>query len=129
MNDSLTIVIVTYNPNYNVLNECLNSIDKNFKIIIIDNSNNFDHKKIINFPIKNIFIKKNENLGNGNGINVGISLAKTKYILYLDVDTVLEKNFIEKILYYAEKIKNFAVLGPLLSKYDYKSADFVGQNK
>ena len=129
MNDSLTIIIVTYNPNYNVLNECLNSIDNNFKIIIIDNSNNFDHKKIINFPTKNIFIKKNENLGNGNGINVGISLAKTKYILYLDVDTILEKNFIEKIIYYAEKIENFAVLGPLLSNYNYKSTDFVGQSK
>ena len=33
MIDSLTIVIVTYNPNYNVLNECLNSIDNNFKFI------------------------------------------------------------------------------------------------
>ena len=105
MNDSLTIVIVTYNPNYNVLNECLNSIDNNFKIIIIDNSNNFDHKKIINFIIKNIFIKKNENLVNVNGINVGISLAKTKYILYLDVDTILEKNFIEKLFITLKKLK------------------------
>ena len=48
MNYFLSIVIVTYNPNYNVLNECLNSIDKNIKIIIVDNSKNFDDSKIIN---------------------------------------------------------------------------------
>ncbi len=125
MNHLLTIVIVTYNPNYNILNECLNSIDKNIKIIIIDNSKNFDDTKIISFPKNNILIKKNNNLGNGHGINVGINLAKSKYILYLDVDTILEKNFIEKIIYYAEKIENFAVLGPLLNNYNYKSSDYV----
>tara|TARA_Y100000768_G_C23916415_1_gene652592 strand:- start:287 stop:1138 length:852 start_codon:yes stop_codon:yes gene_type:complete len=129
MNHLLTIVIVTYNPNYNILNECLNSIDKNIKIIIIDNSKNFDDTKIISFPKNNILIKKNNNLGNGHGINVGINLAKSKYILYLDVDTILEKNFIEKIIYYAEKIENFAVLGPLLNNYNYKSSDYVDQKK
>ena len=129
MNHLLTIVIVTYNPNYNILNECLNSIDKNIKIIIIDNSKNFDNTKIISFPKNNILIKKNNNLGNGHGINVGINLAKSKYILYLDVDTILEKNFIEKIIYYAEKIESFAVLGPLLNNYNYKSSDYVDQKK
>ena len=129
MNYFLSIVIVTYNPNYNVLNECLNSIDKNIKIIIVDNSKNFDDSKIINFPKKNIIIKKNNNLGNGHGINVGISLAQTKYVLYLDVDTILEKNFVEKIIYYAEKIENFAVIGPLLHNYIYKSSDYIDQNQ
>ncbi len=55
MNSSLTIVIVTFNPNYEVLNNCLKSIDENYKIIIIDNSKNLNDKKIINFSKKKNF--------------------------------------------------------------------------
>ena len=49
---NLSIVIVTYNPDYNVLNRCLDSIIDNLDIYIIDNSENLNHELINNFSKK-----------------------------------------------------------------------------
>ena len=57
--------------------QCLNSIKVNIKVLIIDHSKDLDLDTII-IP-KNISLEiiKNENLGNGAGINCGIKNAKT----------------------------------------------------
>ena len=98
---------IPLNPNFKVvrslteqevphnLNSCLKSIDVQTKVLIIDHSNDLKKDQII-IP-KNIFLEilKNKNLGNGAGINYGIKYAKTKYVLYLDIDTILPKNFFD----------------------------------
>ena len=43
----LTVVIVTYKTNLDILKNCLNSINKKIKILIIENSNFFEAKKEI----------------------------------------------------------------------------------
>src|SRR5210317_670567 len=114
MSNLLSVIIVTFNPDYNILNRCLNTIPKEIKIYLIDNSKNINKEKILDFQLRNLIICRSDNLGNGHGINKGIDLANTKYVLYLDVDTMLEKNFIPRILTFAEKIKDFAVIAPSL---------------
>jgi len=37
MGFDITIILVSFNPDYQVLNKCLSSIPENVKIIIIDN--------------------------------------------------------------------------------------------
>jgi len=125
MNNLLSIIIVTFNPDYEVLNRCLNSIPREIRIYLIDNSQNINKDKISNFQFRDIIFYKNDNLGNGDGINKGIDLANTKYVLYLDVDTILEKNFISKILIFAEKINDFAVIAPCLNGYKYKKNNYI----
>lgn len=125
MNNLLSIIIVTFNSDYEVLNRCLNSIPREIRIYLIDNSKNINKDKISNFQFRDIIIYKNDNLGNGDGINKGIDLANTKYVLYLDVDTILEKNFISKILIFAEKINDFAVIAPCLTGYKYKKNNYI----
>lgn len=124
MDNILTVVIVTFNPNYDTLNRCIKSIDNNIEILIIDNAKNLNKSKINNFTDKKIIIKDNENLGNGHGINKGINYSKTKFVLYLDVDTILDKDLIKNLLIYANKIKDFAVLAPSLRGYSYRDQDF-----
>lgn len=111
---NITIIIVTFNANLNILNRCLNSIEDQIKILIIDNSSNLDLSKINNYQNKRITIIKNINHGNGDGINVGANLAETQYILYLDVDTELSSNFMPKLIKYINEIKDFAIIGPTL---------------
>ena len=41
----LTIVIVTYKTNVDILKNCLNSINSKIKTLIIENSNYFENKK------------------------------------------------------------------------------------
>ena len=124
MYDNITIIIVTFNANLNILNRCLNSIEDQIKILIIDNSSNLDLSKINNYQNKKITIIKNVNHGNGDGINVGANLAQTQYILYLDVDTELSSNFMPKLKKYINEIKDFAIIGPTLKNYTYKKEDY-----
>ena len=43
--DDLTVVILTYKTNEEILSNCLNSIDKRVKVKIIENSKNLKMKK------------------------------------------------------------------------------------
>ena len=42
MYNEITVIIVTFNSDYNVLNRCINSIEDNIQIIIVDNSSNLE---------------------------------------------------------------------------------------
>ena len=43
--DELTVVILTYKTNEEILNNCLNSIDRRVKVKIIENSKKFENKE------------------------------------------------------------------------------------
>ena len=61
---NLSVIIVSYKSEY-VIENCINSIDNQIEIIVIDNSNNEDLKKKIEAKYKNvkcIFSKKNLNI-------------------------------------------------------------------
>jgi len=124
MGFDITIILVSFNPDYQVLNKCLSSIPEDVQIIIIDNSKNFKKKKIKNFLKKKIKIFLNNNYGNGQGINFGLEKANSKYVLYLDLDTVLPKNFLENLFKMVSKIENFAVIAPSLEGYNYAINDY-----
>jgi len=109
--NNLTVIIVTYLTNKAILLNCLESVNKNFKIIIVENS-----KKFLN---KNFFLKKfpnleiicsGKNLGYGKGNNFGISKVKTDYALILNPDTILENNFFTNVKNIIKK-KNFFIIG------------------
>ena len=88
----ITIGIVTYKSE-KVLFKCLKSIKKINKIIIYDNSNDLILKNKVKsrYPkIKYILSKKN--LGYGGANNEIIKICKTKYLLVLNPDTVLNKS-------------------------------------
>ena len=54
MFNEITIVIVTFNPDYYILNQCINSIADDFSIIIVDNASNLNSVKINNYKNKKI---------------------------------------------------------------------------
>ena len=110
----ITIGIVTYKSE-KVLFKCLKSIKKINKIIIYDNSNDIilKSKAKSKYPkIKYILSKKN--LGYGNANNEIIKECKTKYLLILNPDTVLNKSCESELLKSINK-KNFdfSIIAPL----------------
>ncbi len=108
----LTIVLVNFKCNKEKLQSCLDSIKINTEVLLIDHSHDFSFeglKKPQNLDIK---IIKNINLGNGAGINCGVKNSKTRYVLYLDIDTVLPSNFFEILENTIKEIDNFAILAP-----------------
>ena len=97
----LTIVIVTYRTNEKILNDCLNSIDVQAKILVVENSKNILFKKKLENQYSNLnVILSGSNLGYGAGNNLGLSKVKTKYALILNPDVTIEKNFFTELKKY-----------------------------
>ena len=71
LND-LTIIIVTYRTNKEILFNCIDSIDSNVKILVIENSSDNEFKTELEKKYSNIsVILANKNLGYGAGNNLG----------------------------------------------------------
>ena len=108
----LTIVIVSFQSG-EILHRCLKSIDNNYPVIIIENSINYNLKVELENKYQNLkCILPDENLGYGAGNNLGIKQAKTKYVLILNPDTILNDKTIPNLLVQANIHKDFAIMGP-----------------
>lgn len=103
----VSIIIVSYNTVIKTL-KCIDSIKKhtsgiNYEIIISDNgSTDGTEEAILNKYTDVIFLANKKNLGFGKANNIGISVAKGKYILYLNSDTELLNNAIKMFYDYWE---------------------------
>jgi N-acetylglucosaminyl-diphospho-decaprenol L-rhamnosyltransferase len=113
---NLTIIIVSYKSNH-IIHNCLNSIDKDIKIIVIDNSNDRSFKKNLEMKYKNVYcITSSKNLGMGAGNNLGIKIAKTDFALIINPDVVLNNSTINELMNAINNLKDFAVISPISSK-------------
>ena len=110
--DNITVVINTFHSEDRIY-KCLDSIPKNIKVINIENSDNisFKHKLEKKYPNLRSYLA-GENLGYAKGNNLGLSKVKTKFALILNPDAYLEKNTINNFIKSAEKLKDFAIIGP-----------------
>ena len=126
---NLSIVIVTLKSE-NVINKCIESIDKEIPIIVIENSNNFKFKEYLEKTYNNVkCILSNKNLGMGSGNNVGIEYSKTDYVLILNPDVILENNTIKELIEASKIINDFEILSPISNNKDYPNYKFENNNE
>jgi len=110
--DKITVVINTFNSE-DKIRQCLNSIDSNIKIIIIENSNNLSFKNEIEKEYSNVnCFLTGQNLGYAKGNNLGLSKVKSDYVLILNPDAYLEKDTFDRLLSTAYNFKDFSIIGP-----------------
>lgn len=110
--EDLTVIIVTYRTNIDILENCIKSIDKKVKIIIVENSDDLDFKKFIETKYDNIsVVLAKKNLGYGAGNNLGFRNIKTRYGLISNPDIIYEKNFFDKITSYLNDKIYFSIIG------------------
>ena len=108
----LTVVINTFRSDEKIFS-CIESIDKNVKIIVVENSNNFEFKNNLQNKYNNVTCYlANENLGYAKGNNLGLSKVTTNYALILNPDTVLKKDAIKNFFLNVQNSLNFAIIGP-----------------
>jgi N-acetylglucosaminyl-diphospho-decaprenol L-rhamnosyltransferase len=122
----LTIVIVTYKTNLDILKNCLNSINSKIKTLIIENSNSFEHKKEIQKQFSNVEILcTGSNMGYGAGNNFGLKEVNTKYALILNPDIICSDDFFLNILKYLEGNIDFSLIGSTYKEHtNYNPAGF-----
>ncbi len=109
---NLTVIIVTYRTPKKIITNCIKSINKNVKIIIIENSKKFEHEEFLSKKFSNIkIICSGKNLGYGKGNNLGLKLTKTDYALVLNPDIICEKKFFINLSQILKSKIRFNILG------------------
>ena len=110
---NLSIVIVTLKSE-KVIYKCINSINQDIPIIVVENSNNQKFKHDLESKYKNLkCILSGSNLGMGAGNNIGIKATTTDYVFILNPDATLEPNTLNELFLASKKITEFTILSPI----------------
>ena len=119
--DDITFLIVTYKSEESI-NECINSIPNKYPILVIENSADNFFKSNLEKKYNNVkCILTGKNLGFGKANNIGLNLVQSKYIFLINPDVLLTSNTTEQLIYYSQKIKDFALLAPVLNDLEDKT--------
>ncbi|HUT96313.1 MAG TPA: glycosyltransferase family 2 protein [Candidatus Paceibacterota bacterium] len=111
MNKLVSIIILNYNSEKYIKN-CLNSVLEqtypNIEILVVDNDSKDKSIEMANGIIGDCkgnkrIILNNKNLGYAEGNNVGIRESRGEYVILLNVDTILDRNFVQEIVSSFEK--------------------------
>ena len=146
-NPEISVIIPVYNAG-KFFERCIESIInqtlKNIEIIIIDDKSTINNEEMYdkykNKDERIQVILKNKNEGAGITRNLGIDLAKGKYISFIDSDDYIDKDFLEKMLENAYKNHSDMVVASLvfedingnqkIKQYPkYKNNIFKGKNE
>ncbi len=112
----LSVIIVNYNVKH-FLEQCLHSVYKAAKgieteIFVVDNNSVDGSAQLIREKFPNLnFIENKENVGFSRANNQAIRIAKGKYILLLNPDTVVEEDTFLKVIDFMEKHTDAGGLG------------------
>ena len=114
MNDQdITVIITSFHSGEKIFN-CIESINKDVKIIVVENSNDQELKEKIQSKYKNVdCILSEENLGYGAGNNLGLSKVLTNYALIVNPDVTLENDTIDNFFLTIKNVKNFGIIAPI----------------
>lgn len=116
----VSIITINYNES-DVTMEMLESLNnltyKNVEVIVVDNASPNDNPESIkeNFP-QITLIKSEENLGFAGGNNLGVKAAKGNYLLFINNDTIVPKEFIEPLV---ETLSNDRLIGMVSPKIKF----------
>ncbi|PIN86227.1 glycosyl transferase [Candidatus Woesearchaeota archaeon CG10_big_fil_rev_8_21_14_0_10_44_13] len=121
----VSIIILNWNQHDDTA-ECLRSIRLidygNYEVIVVDNGSEDGSEKRIKKEFPEIkLVKNNENLGFTGGNNRGIGLAMGKgadYVLLLNNDTIVKKDFLSRLVQAAESDRNIGIVGPKIYYFD-----------
>lgn len=126
-----SVIIPNWNGRY-LLEDCLLSLSKqsfkNFEIILVDNGSIDDSLEYVesNFPRVRV-LKLRKNFGFAKAINEGVEASNAEYVVLLNNDTAVNKNWLESLIECAsEHPEVISVNSKLLNFYHKKIIDGVG---
>ena len=120
-----SVIIVNWNGKH-LLAECLGSLalqtEKDFETIIVENGSTDGSSEFIkkNYPGVRV-IDAGSNLGFAKGNNVGAKAAEAPVVVLLNNDTVVEPDWLEKLIAPLERDQSIGAVGSKLLFYDNKS--------
>ena len=130
--DTLVSIIIPHWNGIDVLSECIDSLNNteysNSEIIVVDNASSDDSVNWIknNYPKINI-VQNDKNYGYAGGCNRGIKASKGDYIVFLNNDTIHEKDWLNHLVSFMENHSDCAAVQPkILNYYERDRFDYAG---
>ncbi|MDC3097339.1 glycosyltransferase, partial [Candidatus Pelagibacter sp.] len=128
MND-LTAIIISFHSDEKIF-DCINSIGKNIKIIVIENSNDLVLKEKLELNYQNVkCILSKKNLGYAAGNNLALSHVDTKYALIINPDVTLKNDTIDKFILISKDHPEFGIIAPISKNEKYDNLDILNDKK
>lgn len=115
----VSVIIVNYNVKY-FLEVCLHSVQKaaegmDVEIIVVDNDSKDGSNEMVRSRFPNVnLIENKDNKGFSKANNQGVAIAKGEYILFLNPDTVMPEDFLQKMVSYIDAHPEAGSIGPKL---------------
>ncbi|MCH8822882.1 MAG: glycosyltransferase family 2 protein [Planctomycetes bacterium] len=112
----VSIVIVNWNAR-DYLRNCLNSIlaeciDISYEIIVVDNASNDNSCEMLDAEFPSVQVIANStNNGFAGANNQGIRIAKGRYVLLLNPDTIVLDKAIDKCIVFADERPEIGIVG------------------
>lgn len=111
-----SIIILSFNQ-VTYTKQCLESIrkytDYPYEIIMIDNASDQETITYLEEQEDIVLIKNKINKGFAGGCNQGMELAKGNYLLLINNDTIVTKNWLSNMVKLMESDPEIAMVGPL----------------
>lgn len=127
---SVSIVI----PNYNgerYLKDCIEALREqsylDFETILIDNASTDSSYEWLSDYENIIFKRLDKNYGFSRAVNEGIQMARGKYVLLLNNDTIVERDFVKALVEAIEEDERiFGVSSKMIAYQDHSIMDDAG---
>ncbi len=121
---SVSIIVLNYNGKQH-LKELFNSLKKidypknKYEVIMVDNNSSDGSVEYVkkNFPWVKI-IKLDKNYGFAEGNNIGFRKSRGEYVVFLNNDTKVDKNWLKELVKVAMSDEKIAVCGSKVMFYD-----------
>lgn len=120
----VSVITINYNQS-NVTLDLIASLElctfQDFEIIVIDNASPSDRPELITekYPDVNL-IKSEKNLGFAGGNNLGINEAKGEYLLFINNDVEVERDFFEPLVQELDDDESVGIVSPKIYFYEKK---------
>ncbi len=129
LNDKISIIIIAYNEEKYLpilLGSLSNQTNKEFEVVVVD-SNSTDNTHQVALSFKNNFkffnyVKLDDSKGPAYARNQGAKKASFERLIFLDADTRLKPNFIERVVSDLKKTKPDIATCPIrISEKNFES--------
>ncbi|OJV49572.1 MAG: glycosyl transferase family 2 [Chryseobacterium sp. 39-10] len=109
MLQTISIIIAIYNRKdelFELLNSLSHQTDTGFEVIVVDDGSQVDLNPTISLFEESLHIQlfRKQNGGPGLARNYGAKRAKNEWLVFLDSDVIVEKNYVENIKKDVEEI-------------------------
>ena len=124
----LTFIIVSYKSK-KVIYNCINSLPKFSKIIVIENSSDQYLKADLESKYDNIEVILKDNNGMGEANNIGLKKTNTKFAYILNPDVTFKENTFQKLEEAFNDIEDFAILSPIHENKNFPNYEISKKNE